>query len=413
MQRRPAHLALLSMLLGCCFCSHNSAIADDSSFAAPLQDLPSDLRRTFSVVTELPYSLRLDDTWMGASGWAKPDGTGSLAPPIQLGFPFVDPVPVPAEVHIPTLEEGTHALWNSASLQWLSPAYDAKLEITNFSDRNVTNTLQADISRVYPGLYDPDLSKQIFRELLTYSIAPTLSPVSWLSFRLLSRREDVLWNTSLALQEVWKAPPTLRSDGLEGTLISLNDLLGLSENLQNVEIASVQTKRLLVPFSRSRALTARTEEDGCLSIEGDEAPPAKQDIVRHWYSESRMGSLYPWWSERVYFAPRDVLVIECIVRDPFRKNMFFTAYLDRQSFLPYLIASSPLQNGPGKLLISAFGLAVGDARKIPFLDFSIALEQPLLQHASTVDYYHHRFCPTDIAKGRTAQLDPSKLLTLK
>jgi hypothetical protein len=237
--------------------------------------------------------------------------------------------------------------------------------------------------------------------------------------RPFSEEEDAVWIYSPATKKLRQVFSSNRTDGLAGTLLAADDLLGWSGRSDEVEVKGVTLLTGLVPFPALKALRAASDgpciaasyQPGVLRLRGaNGAAPPDEGIFNH---ESRQYLKGPGWvPTAAVFVPRRLYRLELSSRDPYSAYGEQVLYIDRDLMFPMVKETFDAGGKSLKAVVSLFALAEtgqGDTMARHPFPVGAFIIDGAAKEAVTVKYGLFNACiePTDALAVKS--FDPSLL----
>lgn len=313
----------------------------------------------------------------------------------------------PKIINAAKTELGYKILWNLSSLWASQGLLDMVLRQRWFDAGQLFRTTEAKYTRVYPAiLATQDTTKQLFREIIQFNYPAAINKYTWLSFRFRGDDEDMLWVSSPVNHKVRQLTGSNRGDGMAGSSLSPDDLLGWSGRVASIEVLGLELATYLAPFSGLEVIPLLESPDSCVMPVGE-----KDRNSDYWNLESRR---YPgaaqWMPTQVVFVPRRLWRIEVRSRDPYSLNGRQVIYLDAYSNLPVYRIVYDRAGRLWKTSISGFGLAAtgNRSRKAPSTSWMLILDHQAKKQMA-IEYDKMRLCRGFPSNIELAQFDPRHL----
>lgn len=246
-------------------------------------------------------------------------------------------------------------LWNGQSAWWSAHSISASFEMFWLngaaSDRSAPERIiSGTYRRAYPAaLVADDKTGQLFRESLTVMNPDPLKGFEYLTYRFFGEEEDVFWVFSPANGRQRQLTGSNRGDELMKSTFALDDLMGWSGKIENIETSTLEPVTALVPLMEPQEAVA--DDSGCFQV------PDKKDALGINFETHRFPQASPWLLTGIVYAPRQLWKIELISRDPYYLNARQVLYIDRSTMLPAYRVVYDRAGRLWKVVISVFGFA--------------------------------------------------------
>jgi hypothetical protein len=300
-------------------------------------------------------------------------------------------------------------IWNLQAVYWNYKVFSTDFSITYIQDSKSNKQLKGIWQRMYPALLSSeDKSVQLFREVIEFTSPSILKTLKYLTFRFRGLDEDMIWLFSPALKKARELTGSNRADSILDSSFSPDDLLGWSGKAELSDFVYDKEITALVPFSSFDTKTTSSATEGCDNyIKAAPAAPTSR-----WnYASHRFPDAFPWLPTDVVFAPRKLVRLELIPKDPFSLYGRQILYVDRELMIPYY---KFVFNRAGYLWKTIFNVPVflqskDKSRNYIFTDF-VLVEDRQSKSANSVEFDNAYFCKAFNEKIKISNFDPQKLM---
>ncbi len=330
---------------------------------------------------------------------------GALSPvPQKVIGPFF-PATSEATTESDRARRAYEVLWNVHSRVWAlrSSAFSLKLSI--FKDpRSEGRKVEFLLERVYPQSLGakPGQLEPLFREKISATAPPILSPLKWLTLRFVGDVDDYVWVSSPITAKTRQLTGSNRSDLLFTGAFSPDELFVWSGKVEHVEPSALALVPMLVPVLEAPIANASQGRESCRTLDFGSSP-----LLLNAQSH-RFANGPGWIPTNVRFVVRSVWKIELITKDPFSSDARQTLYVDALTHQPIYRSVWEHDGRLRRFIIGVLGSAIGNGAYYPTWAGQI-LFSPMDGGRSVLVPASAEICDTFIPGRSIEDFDPSKL----
>lgn len=363
-----------------------------ASIPASFADLVTTRGLAFSIVKSPRAPTAYDTQWTQRSlqGATRTLTEKTALPVSERGFAF-GVFDVLLKETPDTEQVARKLLWNIVGVQEMLPFLHSQFTLEWGANEDV-KSVTGEVLRMRSGILSSGV--QSLRELLLIREPAWLSTFKTLTFREYGNADDYFWIVSPTLKKTRQLLPNLRSEGLFGSLLSLDDLFGFSGKPELQEAKLGQRGRMLIPYLSSRAFeyVSAREPERCVE--------ARNTLPKEAFPAN------------IVLTARESFTLELTHRDPFSLVGRKVLYVDSGTMVPWY---SEEYNQRGRLEKRTLILSelIGDERLFPSMPIVIALYafgEDQKDDSATWWQERVRACtqlPSDVT---TSLFDPGRLL---
>ena len=258
--------------------------------------------------------------------------------------------------------------------------------------------------RVFPAIIDQKLRReQLFRELLSFKTPQVLADFSFLTFRLAGNVEDALFEYSGAISKTRQLTGSNRGDPLLVFPFSLDDLMGWSGKIENLDAELSETVKAFAPFQGTEPVSiSKAEGTECVGLQDGKSPLVQWNFDKH--SVAGAG----WLPVSSTYAERNLFRIEASSRDPYSLSGRQVIYIDRDSMMPVYRIVYDRGGDLWKIVISGNAMFKASDSVEPFQAFEVVIDLKS-DRAALLSLKSFEYCKVPPETFNLSLLDPAKM----
>ncbi|MCB0320369.1 MAG: hypothetical protein KDD60_05530 [Bdellovibrionales bacterium] len=376
------------------------------SFTSPLISLMG--IKDLSLGQALPENFSLSEKFQRSAcdgGYMKIDSKGNLE--ITAALQGVLPFPNCNEDGTispePTLLDGYKLLWNSESHWWRKGYLRVSGQVKTWDDASEQKVLFR-FDRAYPHFLPGFPKNQLSRDRLSIYGGQMERGISWMTFRIIGREEDLVWAYSPVINQTRKIAGINREDLLLESAVAAVDFPFWSRKTSDLALESIQYETQLIPLSVQLQGSETEASSGCVSI--PQSAYTGVDNIPLFSSDGGIERL----RQRLHsekFYPRRVAVLTLVSKNPYLQRAREVLVIDRDLHIPVLSLSYDVLGEVHHIAYQVIGLFQSDTERWPlvksqvFFDYSRGV-------LSEVSVFSTDWC--DVDKAKLDALQPSAII---
>lgn len=367
------------------------------------------------VIPRLNFSWRRSDEWEAATSRRVGLKAGEVnyypTQKMVTGFPFGRKQNLLEDENAARVAR--RILWNLQSNFWSQGATHLAFNLVWLQDEKLQAAFNGHHRRLYPHSTAVVAGGALlFRERFKFTAPRAVANFSWLSFRFVGSREDMLWIHSPAIGKTREVTGLNRLDPFFRTVLTPDDWFTWSGKLDQLEVKLLGTMNLLAPFPQERLVKLPSRVNGCVAVPAlsDLEILGEQEELKWNFERRRFFQGAGWLPNKVIYAPREMFRIEIMPHEPYSTYGRQVLYVDSESMLPLYKIVYDKSGQLYKLVMSAFayGITEGKREKV-FFPYLTVVHDFLQQSSALVRFVGFKYCNQPSAEFGSDYFDPGHL----